>query len=560
MKQFPTTRRAFLTSACGAAALPLFGCGDNGNTNTAAGSGGGTAPSSTPGLVVLNRGNGAEPKTLDPHHTEGTWESNVVGELLLGLTTEDESANPVPGAALSWDTSADGKTWTFHLRDHQWSDGKPVTAQDFVYAWQRILNPKTAAQYASLLYIFKNAEAINGGKMPVESLAAKAIDDKTLQLELEHPAPYIPELLMHQTTYPVPRHLVEMQGEGWTKPGVYVGNGAFLLKEWIPNDHITIEKNPKFYDADNVKVDRIVFYPTVDADAALKRFRAGELDVQDPLPISQLDWLKTNMPDVLEIGPYLGVGYIVLNQMRKPFDDVRVREAMSLAYDRETMAEKIIRLGQKPAYSFVPPGVANYPNENSFGFKSMPYPERIKRAQDLMKQAGFGPDKRLSKSYNISTSPDAKRTAAVLQQMWKQIYVDVELLQSEVQINYTKLQNGDFDIGGAGWIADFNDARNFLFLLMTNNGGFNYGRYKNPKFDALMEQSDQEPDLMKRGALMSQAEAIALKDFAVLPTLFQVTSNLVRPYVKGWKANIHDFHRMRYISIDDAAKAKTAHT
>ena len=348
-------------------------------------------------------------------------------------------------------------------------------------------------------------------------------------------------------------------GSTLTSGQKYIKPTTFLLKEWIPNDHITIEKNPKFYDAANVKLDRVVYYPTVDADAALKRFRAGELDVQDPLPISQLDWLKTNMPDVLEIGPYMGLSYIVLNQSRKPFDDVRVREALSLAYDRETMADKIIRLGQKPAYSFVPPGVANYPGDNSFGFKSMPYADRLKRAQDLMKQAGFGPDKRLKKSYNISTSPDAKRTAAVLQQMWKQIYVDVELQQSEVQINYTKLQNGDFDIGGAGWIADFNDARNFLFLLMTNNGGFNYGRYKNPKFDALMEQSDQEPDLMKRGQLMSQAEAIALTDFAVLPTLFQVTSNLVRPYVKGWKANIHDFHRMRYVNIDAEAKAKTAH-
>ena len=555
-----TTRRAFLTSASSAIALPLLGCGDNGNTNTAAGPGGGTAPSQAPGVAVLHRGNGAEPKTLDPHHTEGTWEANVVGELMMGLTTEDQDANPVPGAALSWDTSADGKTWTFHLRDHQWSDGMPVTAQDFVYAWQRILNPKTAAQYASLLYIFKNAEAVNGGKMPVEALGAKAIDDKTVQVELEHPAPYIPELVMHHSSYPVPRHLVEAQGDNWTKPGTYVGNGAFLLKEWIPNDHITIEKNPKFFDAANVKLEQVVFYPTVDADAALKRFRAGELDVQDPLPISQLDWLKANMPEVLEIGPYLGIGYIVLNQSRKPFDDVRVREALNLAYDRETMTEKIIRLGEPPAYGLVPPGVANYPNENAFAFKQLSQPDRIKRAQDLMRQAGFGPNNRLRKIYSISTAPDARRVAAVLQQMWKEIYVDIDLQPSEVQINYMKLQSGDFDIGGAGWVGDFNDARNFLFLLMTNNGGFNYGRYKNPQFDALMQQSDLEPDLVKRGQLMSQAEAIALKDFALIPSRFLRTSNLVRPYVKGWKANIHDFHRLRFVSVDADAKAKTAHT
>jgi oligopeptide transport system substrate-binding protein len=555
MIEFATSRRAFLASVCGAALLPLAACGDKGaNTKTGA-----AAPGQTPGLAVLNRGNGAEPKSLDPHHSEGTWENNVIGELFTGLTTEDVDANPVPGAALSWDTSPDGKTWTFHLRDHFWSDGKPVTAQDFVYAWQRILNPKTAAQYASILYVFKNAEAVNGGKMPVEMLGAKAIDDKTLQVELEHAAPYIPELMMHTTTYPVPRHIVEAQGDAWTKPGAYVGNGAYILTEWNPNDHITIEKNPKFYDAENVKIGRVVFYPTVDADAALKRFRAGELDVQDPLPISQIDWLRANMPEVLGIAPYLGIGYMIVNQSRKPFNDVRVREALNLAYDRETVTDKIIRLGEKAAYSIVPPGIANYPNENTFDFKALPYPARLKRAQDLMRQAGFGPDKRLRTTYAITTAPDTKRVAAVTQQMWKQIYVDVELLQSEVQINYMKLQNGDFDIGIAGWIGDYNDARNFLFLLMTNNGGFNYGRYHNPKFDALMDQSDQEPDVVKRAHLLSQAEAIALKDYALIPTRYLSTTNLVRPYLKGWKANIHDFHRTRWQSLDEAARAKTVH-
>ena len=236
---------------------------------------------------------------------------------------------------------------------------------------------------------------------------------------------------------------------------------------------------------------------------------------------------------------------------------MRVREALNLAYDRETVTEKIIRMGEPPAYSFVPPGIANYPTTNVFAFKSMAYPDRIKRAQDLMRQAGYGPDKRLRTTYAISNTPDAKRVAAVAQQMWKQIYVDIELLQSEVAVNYKKLETGDFDIGGAGWIADYNDAYNFLYLLMTNNGGFNYARYHNAKFDALMEQSNREPDAAKRGQIMSEAEAIALKDFAWIPTRFPVTSNLVRPYVKGWVANNRDWHRMRYVSIDEKARAAT---
>jgi oligopeptide transport system substrate-binding protein len=544
-----TTRRAFLTSVCGAALVTLAACGQGGTgTETASNA------ATTSGSVVFNRGNGAEPKSLDPHHTEGTWEGAITGDLLTGLTTEDAEAKPTPGVAERWETSADGKTWTFHLADHQWSDGMPVTAEDFVYAWRRILDPKTAAQYASILYIFKNAEAINAGKMKPEQLGAKAIDARTLQLELEHPVPYLTELMTHQTTFPIPRHVVETKGDDWTKAGNYVGNGAYTLTEWLPNDHVTLVKNPKFYDAANVKIDRVVFYPTSDTDAALKRFRAGELDVQDPLPASQIDFLRANMPETLQIGPYLGIGYIVVNQTRKPFGDLRVREALNLGYDRETVTEKILRLGQEPAYTFVPPGIANYPYGNSLDFRAMAYPDRIKKAQDLMRQAGYGPQKRLATTYSISTSPDARRVAAAVQQMWKQIYVDVELVPSEVQINYMKLQNGDYDIGGAGWIADFNDARNFLFLLMTNNGGFNYGRYKSAEFDKLMEQSDLEPDLKKRGDLMARAEAIALKEYAWIPTLNQVTTNLVRPYVKGWVANVKDIHRTRWVSLDENAR------
>ena len=546
------TRRAFLASACGAA-LVVAGCGDSGAPNTKTGA----VTTQTPGLVVFNRGNAAEPASLDPHHTQGTWEFNIVGELIMGLTTEDAEAKPMPGAAERWETSEDGLVWTFYLRDHLWSDGQPVTAHDFIYAWRRILDPKTAAQYASFLYIFKNAEAINGGKMPVEMLGAKAIGDKTLEVQLEHPAPYITELMMHQTAFPVPRHVVEAKGDAWTRPGSYVGNGPFTLTEWVPNDHVTIDKNPNYYDAAEVQVDRVVFYPTSDANAALKRFRAGEFDVQEAIPMDQIDWLRQNMPETLQLAPYLGLAYIVVNQSRKPFDDVRVREALNLGYDRETVTEKIIRFGEPPAYSFVPPTIANYPNRNSFDFKPLAYPDRVSRAQDLMRQAGYGPDKRLRTTYSIANTPDAKRVAAAAQQMWKQIYVDIELIQSEVAVNYMKLQTGDYDIGGAGWIADYNDAYNFLYLLMSNNGGFNYGRYRNAKFDELMAQSNQEPDAVKRGELMSEAEAIALKDHAWIPTRYLVTTNLVWPYVKGWVPNTRDFHRVRYVRIDEQARAAT---
>jgi oligopeptide transport system substrate-binding protein len=256
----PKTRRAFLLGAS-AFALAAAGCGRSG---TAAGD----ATAARPGEIVFHRGNGAEPLSLDPHHVAGNWELNIVGDMLVGLTTEDAEANPIPGAAESWEESEDGKTWTFHLRDHRWSDGRPVTADDFVYAWRRILDPKTAANYAYFLYLIKNAEAVNTGKMPLTALGVTATDAKTLVVALEHPVPYLLQFMMHVTTYPVPRHVVEAKGDAWTKPGSYVCNGPYVLAEWAPNDHIVTVKNPSFYDAANVHIARTIFYRLAAGESA----------------------------------------------------------------------------------------------------------------------------------------------------------------------------------------------------------------------------------------------------------------------------------------------------
>lgn len=500
--------------------------------------------------MVLHRGNGAEPKSLDPHFTEGTWESAVISDMIVGLTTDDAEGKPIPGAAESWTVSEDGRTWTFHLRDHVWSDDTPVTAKDFVFAWRRILDPASAAKYASILYLFKNAKPINGGELPPDALGAFAPDDRTLVLELEHPAPYLAELMTHHTTYPLPSHVVERLKGDWSKPGNYVANGPYVPVTWIPNGHIKLIKNPKFYAADTVRIDEVYFYPTEDSQAALKRFRAFELDTQDPLPAARIDWLKEHMAENLRIVPYLGVSYIVVNQERQPFDDVRVREALNLAFDRDTIADKIMKLGEPPAYGIVPPKVANYPGGVAFTWKDMAYPERVKRAQALMQEAGFGPENRLRTTFATSTSPDNKRVAAAVQQMWRQIYVDIEIVQTEVQINYTKLQEGDFDIGQAAWVGDFNDPINFLFLLESDNGGLNYGRYKNPEYDALLDKAEQEKDAAKRGEILAAAERMALEDYAWIPNRFLVTRNLVQTYVGGWVSNIKDVNRTRWLWID----------
>lgn len=536
---------------CAAALGALASCGDGTQANKAA------APGGQPGQVVLNRGNGAEPATLDPNLVAAVWEDNIVGDMIMGLTTEDAKGEPVPGAAESWETSPDGLTWTFHLRDHQWSDGQPVTADDFIFSWRRILDAKTAASYAYYLYAIKNAEAVNTGKMPPTELGATAPDAKTIVVTLEHPAPYLVEYMTHASTFPVPRHVVEAKGDQWTRAGNYVGNSAYSLVEWVPNDHITLEKNPRFYDAANVKVDRIVFYPTMDYTAALRRMRAGELDVQVRLPPREIDYLRANMAETLRLTPQLTTEFLALNQTKKPFDDKRVREALALAVDREALTSKIRKMDEPAAYSFVPPGIANYPGVAGFPFRSMPMADRVKRAQDLMRQAGYGPNNRLKANYDIrSSAPDALRDPAAIQAMWREIYVDADIRQNDTAVFYAKVREGDFEIGQAAWGADFNDSTNFLELLRTGNAN-NYGRYSNPKFDALLNQANQEVDITKRGQVLAEAEQLALDDYPVVPTLFWVTGGLVRPYVKNWDANPRDTHRTRWVVIDEQARAAT---
>jgi oligopeptide transport system substrate-binding protein len=499
--------------------------------------------------TVLNRGNNGEPKSLDPHYIDLTLELNIVGDMLVGLTTEDAAGHAIPGAAESWNISPDGETWTFHLRNHVWSDGMPVTAGDFVFAWRRILDPKMGAPYAYQLWVVKNAHAISDGKLPVTALGVTAKDDKTLVVQLEHPAPYLPELLTHCTTYPLPRHVVEAKGGQWALPKNYVANGPYVLKEWIPNDHITLVKNPRFYDAAHVHIDRVNYIPATDSVAALKWMRAGALDTYNQLPSQEIIWIRANMKDALQMIPYLSIYYINFNFQHKPLDDNRVREAINLAFDREAVTQKIIRMGEPAAYGIVPPGTANYPYGAAMDFKPLSNPDRLKRAQALMLAAGYGSNNHLRIAYATTTNPDNKRTAAALQAMLRAIYVDVDIVQSDVQVHYKKLQTGDFDLGYANWVADFNDATNFLDLVRCD-GGNNYGHYCNPKVDALLDKANQAPDIKQRGVLLRQAEDLALKDYAWLPMRFASTPDLVEPYVKGWIANARDINRSRWLWID----------
>jgi len=503
------------------------------------------------------RGNGAEPESLDPHLSTGTQDDFIMGDLMVGLMTEDPMCRPIPGMAKEWATSPDGLTWTFVLREALWSDGVPVTAEDFVFAWRRILAPGLAAPYAYFLYFLKNAAAINAGKLQGTALGVHAPDAHTLEMKLEHPTPYMLELLMHASTYPLPRHVVTAKGRNWARPGNHVGNGAYTLKSWIPNGHILVEKNPRFFDAANVAIDKIYFYPTDDYSAALQRMRAGELDIQTRVPVQRIDWIRANLPEIYAPVPILVTEYVQVNHIREPFVDVRVREAISLALNREVIAQRIRRVGDVPAYALVPPGTANYPSGIRLAFKSMPYPARIERAQSLMRSAGFGEKKRLKTTFMIrSTAPGPYRSvAAAIQQMLALTYIDITILPTDFQVFLAQTRAHDFDMYEGAWSADFNDAATFLELLQTG-GGNNDGVYSNPAFDAALAAAHQDRDLASRGRKLADAETIALNDHGIMPLFNWVSPNMVWPYVKGWHENPMDKHRSRWISIDQAARIK----
>jgi oligopeptide transport system substrate-binding protein len=455
-----------------------------------------------------------------------------------------------------WEISPDGLTWIFYLRDATWSDGTKLTAEDFVYGWRRTLSPATASPYAYFLYVVKNAQPVNSGKMPEAELGIRALDARRLEVRLERPAPYLVEMLTHTSMMPLPRHAIEAKGKSWTQPGNFVCNGAFMLTEWVPNDHITAVKNPRFHDADNVKLERVIYYPTDDYGAALRRMRAGELDASDRLPSEQIGWIRKNMPELLNPVPQLILDMISVNLAKKPFDDIRVRTALNLAINREAITGRIAPVGNVPAYNIVPPGIANFPGGDAFAFKTMPYPERTARAQSLMREAGFGPDNRLRTTYMIrSTAAGSYRAvAAALQQMFSVIYVDISIVPADAQIFYGKIQEHDYEMSQPGWQADFDDASNFLDIFRTDSGN-NWGKYASPAFDAVLNDAQADIDIQSRGKKLAAAEAILLKDQVVMPLFFWVSANLVRPYVKGWGANLLDKHRARWITIDENARA-----
>ena len=499
------------------------------------------------GKLCLQLGNGSEPVTLDPHKSTGTWEDRILSDVNMGLTQDAPDGSTIPGIADHWETSADGLVWTFHLRDAKWSDGEPLTADDFVFSLRRILDPKLASEYSYLLYFIKNAAAVNGGHMPLEALGAKALDAHTLQLTLDHPAPYLPEIAKHTTMFPVPRHVVEKWGDAWSQPRHFVGDGPFKMVAWRLGDYVRVVKNPLFYDAKSVCFDEIDYYPTTDAVSAERRVMRGELDVNADIQSDRIAYLRSKAPAYVRTHTYIGVSYLAFNAHVPAFKDRRVRLALDMAVDREFITNKLLRGGQLPAYTFVPPGVAGYTPAPAPVWASWTLARRQAAARELLRQAGYGPNHPLTFEIKHRNSPDPMLVMPSIQADWNAIGVDVSLVQNETQIAYQSYRARDFQVADAAWIADFNDAMSFLGLQKSDTGGQNYGDYASPTYDSLLNAADQEPNAAKRADDMRRAETVMLADSALVPVFFYINKNLVNPTITGWVDDINDHHRGRYL-------------
>ena len=505
---------------------------------------------------VYVRGNTADPETLDQHKTSTTYEANVLRDLYEGLVVYDANAQVVPGVAESWEVSDDGLTYTFKLReDAKWSNGDPVTAEDFVYSFQRIMTPETGAKYANILYPIKGAEAVNKGEAEPGSMGVKAIDERTLEIALENPTPFFLELLTHQTGLPVHRTSVEEHGADFVRPENMVTNGAYTLVENTPNAQIVLRKSDTFHSADEVAIEEVHFLPTEDRSAALRRFQAGEIHSNNDVPEEQFEFMKEELGDEqFRVAPYLGTYYYTIKSDKEPFSDPTVRQALSMAIDREFLADEISPTFL-PADGYVPEGISNYGDEASapkFSFNEMSLLDREDEAKRLLEEAGFGPDKPLEVEIVYNTSENHKNVATAIADMWKPLGVEVSLRNADLATHYAALRDGaDYDVARAGWIGDYNDPQNFLFLFESDNLGFNYSRYDNPEYDALMDEASKETDLEARAEILKKAEAMLMEEVGVIPIFFYTSKNLVSPKLKGWKDNIQDAHATRWMSIEE---------
>ncbi|HIC8743474.1 TPA: oligopeptide ABC transporter substrate-binding protein OppA [Klebsiella aerogenes] len=485
---------------------------------------------------TLVRNNGAEVQSLDPHKIEGVPESNVNRDLFEGLVIGDLNGHPVPGVAESWDNK-DFKVWTFHIRkDAKWSDGSPVTAQDFVYSWQRLADPKTASPYASYLQYghVANVDEIIAGKKPATDLGVKAIDDKTFEVTLSEPVPYFYKLLVHPSVSPAPKAAIEKYGEKWTQPANIVTNGAYKLKDWVVNERIVLERNTNYWDNAKTVINQVTYLPISSEVTDVNRYRSGEIDMTyNNMPIELFQKLKKEIPKEVHVDPYLCTYYYEINNQKAPFTDVRVRTALKLALDRDIIVNKVKNQGDLPAYSYTPPYTDGMKLVEPEWFK-WSQEKRNEEAKKLLAEAGYTADKPLTFNLLYNTSDLHKKLAIAVASIWKKnLGANVKLENQEWKTFLDSRHQGTFDVARAGWCADYNEPTSFLNTMLSDSSN-NTAHYKSPAFDKIIGDTLQVTDEAKRAELYAQSEQQLDKDSAIVPVYYYVNARLVKPWVGGY--------------------------
>ena len=483
----------------------------------------------------LVRGNGTEVESLDPQKVSGVPEANIIRDLLEGLINQDDEGNLVPGVATSW-TTEDNKVWIFNLRkDAKWSNGDPVTADDFVYTWRRLGDPNTGSPYASYLSMtaMKNATNIIEGKKPIESLGVEALDKNTLQVTLDNPLSYFASMLVHTSMKPVHKATVEKYGDKWTSVDTYVGNGAYKLEKWVVNERIVLNRNPNYWDNANTVINMVTYLPIENQVAEMNRYLAGEVDITNEVPSEHIKRLKKDYSDDLKITPYLCTYYYEFNMLKKPFDNLDVRKALSYAIDREVLTKLVIGKGDTSAYNFTHLAT-NGLEIDTPEFAKMTQKERVAEAKKLMAKAGFDKNNPLEFSVLYNTSENHKKIAVALASMWKQSLGVKVILENQEWKSYldTKRQ-GNFEVSRAGWCGDYNEASTFLGIMRKDHSQ-NYSKYASDAFDKSLDNALNAKTNAERAGFYKTAEKLLAQDMPIIPMYHYVNARLVNPQIGGY--------------------------
>jgi oligopeptide transport system substrate-binding protein len=495
--------------------------------------------------VVFTVANGAEPPTFDPSLSEDTTSHNILLAINEGLLVYDPKTNlGIPGVAESWTISPDGKTWTFKIRKNaKWSDGVAITAKTVVDSWMRTLNPDTASPYAWLMgMVVAGADDYNTGKAGPEAVKIRALDDYTFQMDMVGPLPYVDSMLPHSIFAIMPLHVIQKYGKDWTLPGNHVSNGAYILQEWKPQDHVTVVKNPSYWDAANVKIDKIVYVASDDNNTRLNMYLAGEADwMWQGIPLDQLDAVKprADYHVVAQLATYF---YEFNHAAKSPLQDVRVRKALGMAVDRQALVDKVTRGGQLGTVAMVPPMPGYAPAKGN--------PYNVEQAKKLLADAGFPGGQGFPKMTILyNTSEGHKKIAEFVQQQWTQnLNVSVGIENAEWKTVLARGGQQDFQILRMGWVGDYQDPNTFLELFITD-GGQNYGKYTNPKFDELIRKAATMKPGADRFKALQDAESILIdQDQGIIPFYHYVNQDMIDTNVwGGWYPTVMGWHPPKFI-------------